>query len=230
MNDLHIINDANGEPINYKYSPNKELYGPEFGGYKNKTEELVFHEFAVLKKDLSFMYNGVKYYFYSHNTPATAYNANTKKVIEEYENEFELIEKFSIDNKPFIELIDEIYDVEAYLNVFKPHFVIDNDGYVCNSKYPSNKTKYGCLYNGYKESFLETIFYNFGVQNYDLYFKYKGKEYFVLNEFNYVALCDENFTEEYEVYANEMDFIENFKIDGKPLIELIDELEEVDPM
>lgn len=230
MSKRYIINDANGEPINYKYSPNKKLYGPEFGGYKNKTEELVFHEFAVLKKDLSFMYNGVKYYFYSHNTPATAYNANTKKVIEEYENEFELIEKFSIDNKPFIELIDEIYDVETYLNVFKPHFVIDNDGYVCNSKYPSNKTKYGCLYNGYKESFLETIFYNFGVQNYDLYFKYKGKEYYVLNEFNYVALCDENFTEEYEVYANEMDFIENFKIDGKPLIELIDELEEVDPM
>jgi hypothetical protein len=52
----------------------------------------------------------------------------------------------------------------------------------------------------------------------------------VLNEFNYVALCDENFTEEYEVYANEIDFIENFKIDGKPLIEIIDKLEEADPM
>ena len=230
MNDLHIINDANGNPINGKYPPNRELYGDGFSGYKNRTDEILFYKYLVLKKDVSFTYNGVKYYLYSHNTSAIAYNANTKKIIEEYENEFELIEKFSIDNKPFIELIDEIYDVEAYLNVFKPHFVIDNDGYVCNSKYPSNKTKYGCLYNGYKESFLETIFYNFGVQNYDLYFKYKGKEYYVLNEFNYVALCDENFTEEYEVYANEMDFIENFKIDGKPLIELIDELEEVDPM
>ena len=29
---------------------------------------------------------------------------------------------------------------------------------------------------------------------------------------------------------DEMEFIENFKIDGKPLIELIDKLEEVDPM
>ena len=67
-------------------------------------------------------------------------------------------------------------------------------------------------------------------ENYDLYFKYKDKEYFVLNEYNYVAVCDENYTEEYEVYANEMEFIENFKIDGKPLIELIDKLEEVDPM
>ena len=55
------------------------------------------------------------------------------------------------------------------------------------------------------------------------------KEYYVLNEFNYVALCDDHFTEEYEVYANEMDFIENFKIDGKPLIDLIDELEYVEP-
>ena len=97
-------------------------------------------------------------------------------------------------------------------------------------KYNCNKEKYGCLYHGYKDTFTETLLYDFGVQNYDLYFKYNGKEYYVLNEFNYVALCDEHFNKEFEVYSNEMDFIENFKIKGKPLIELIDKLEEIEPM
>ena len=52
----------------------------------------------------------------------------------------------------------------------------------------------------------------------------------MLNEFNHVALCDEHYTKEYEVFADEMDFIENFNIDGVPLINLIEELEEADPM
>ena len=49
-----------------------------------------------------------------------------------------------------------------------------------------------------------------------------------MKEQNYAAVCDEYFTEEYEVYANEMELLENFKINGRPLIELIDELEDID--
>jgi hypothetical protein len=230
MNRSYIINDVNGNLLNGKYPPNKEKYGNKFGGYKTETEILLFHDFAVLSKDVSFLYNGNKYYFYRHNTPTTAYNAELNEIIEEYPNELELIEKFSIGGRPFIELIDEICNIKTYVNVFKPHSAIGPDGYPYNSKYPPQYDKYGYLNHGYKDSFEETLFYDFGVQNYDLYFKYKDKEYFVLNEYNYVAVCDENYTEEYEVYANEMEFIENFKIDGKPLIELIDKLEEVDPM
>lgn len=229
MNDLYIINNSNGEPINRKYPPNKELYGSEFGGYKNKTEELVFYEFAVLKKDLSFIYNGVKYYFYSHNTPATAYNANTKKVIEEYENEFELIEKFSIDNKPFIELIDEISNVNTYIDVFTPCLALDENGFPYNCKYPPNKRKYGELYDGYKNKAEGVLFYDFGIHGYDVSFKYKEKEYYLLTEPDHVAVCDEHFTKEYEAYADAMELIENFKIDNKPLIELTAEIEEIDP-
>lgn len=229
MNNTYIINDVNGNPMNAKYPPNKEIYGEEFGGYKNEVEKILFYEFAVLEKDVSFTYNGVIYYFYKHNTPVTAYNATLKEIIAEYPNELELLESFLIDGKPFIGLADEINDVRAFLNVFKPHFTLDENGYPCNCKYKPNKEKYGEFYHGYKNSYVETLFYDFGVQGYDLYFKYKGKEFYVLNEFNYVALSDEHFTEIYEVYSNEMDFIENFKIDGKPLIELLDELEYVEP-
>ena len=35
MNRPYIINDAEGNPISAKYPPDKELYGDEFGGYKN---------------------------------------------------------------------------------------------------------------------------------------------------------------------------------------------------
>ena len=56
----------------------------------------------------------------------------------------------------------------------------------------------------------------------------KNKEYFLLKEQNYAAVCDEHFTKEYEVYANEMELLENYKIDGTPLIELINELENID--
>ena len=229
MNRSYIINDANGNPINGKYPPNKNVYGEEFGGYKNRKEEILFHDFAVLSRDISFLYKGTKYYIYVHNTPATVYNVERKEIIAEYPNGLELLEGFSINGTPFISLIDEIDDVKSFYNVFKPHFALDENGYPYNCKYPPNKEKYGDMFHGYKDSFTETLFYDFGVQNYDLYFKYKDKEYYVLNEFNYVALCDDHFTEEYEVYANEMDFIENFKIDGKPLIDLIDELEYVEP-
>ena len=50
----------------------------------------------------------------------------------------------------------------------------------------------------------------------------------MLKEYNHAATCDKNFTEEYEVYADEMELIENFKIDGKPLIELIDKIQNID--
>lgn len=60
-------------------------------------------------------------------------------------------------------------------------------------------------------------------------FKYKGKDYYLLTEPDHVAVYDDHFTEEYEIYTDAMDLIENFKIDGRPLIDLMDEIEEIDP-
>ena len=51
----------------------------------------------------------------------------------------------------------------------------------------------------------------------------------MLTEPDHVAVCDDHFTEEYEIYTDAMDLIENFKIDGRPLIDLMDEIEEIDP-
>ena len=127
MNRPYIINDAEGNPINAKYPADKELHGDEFNGYKNRTEEVLFYEFMVLEKEVSFTYNGVKYYFYKHNTLATVYNATKKEIIAEYPNELELIENFSIDSIPFLKLRDKIFDLKTYRNVFKPHFDLDKE-------------------------------------------------------------------------------------------------------
>lgn len=108
-------------------------------------------------------------------------------------------------------------------------FIIeDENGFPINGKYPPNKKKYGNGYDGYRTLAEEVLFYDFGVMCYDVVFKYKGKEYYLLTASDHAAVCDENFTKEYETFSDEMELIEHFKIDGKPLVEIIDEIEEID--
>lgn len=104
----------------------------------------------------------------------------------------------------------------------------DLAGYLFNLKYQPDTTLNGTLYHGYKSCKEETLFYDFAVQGYDLTFCYKGKRYHFLSEENYVAHCDENYTVEYQRFEDGNSALEQFKIDGKSLIDLIDELEEVE--
>lgn len=104
----------------------------------------------------------------------------------------------------------------------------DLAGYLYNSKYPPKDSNNGNLYHGYKNDVEETLFYDFAVQGYDLYFTYKGKPYHFLSETDYVAYCDENYTVEYQRFPDGNKALEQFMIDGKSIIELIDELNDVE--
>lgn len=106
----------------------------------------------------------------------------------------------------------------------------DLAGYWFNSKYPPNYEMNGSLYHGYKNWVEETLFYDFAVQGYDLFFTYKGEPYHFLSDSGHVAHCDEHYTEEYQRFPDGNTALEQFTIDGKPLIELIDELEDVEPI
>ena len=55
MSKPYIINDANGNPINAKYPPNREKYGDLYEGYKTWAEEVLFHRFGVLCYDVCFI-------------------------------------------------------------------------------------------------------------------------------------------------------------------------------
>jgi len=108
-------------------------------------------------------------------------------------------------------------------------YVIKNfAGYWINGKYMPDYSKNGGLYNGYKNSVEEALFFDFAVQGYDLGFSYKGERYYFLSESDYVALCDGHFTEEYQRFEDGNTALEQFKIDGKSIIDLIDELEDVE--
>jgi hypothetical protein len=109
------------------------------------------------------------------------------------------------------------------------YVMTDLMGYPYNSKYPPKGDKHG-LYHGYDSDVEETLFYDFAVQGYDLTFVYKGQRYYFLTEPNHVALCDEHYTEEYQVFPDGNAVLEQFKIEGKPLLDLIGQLEEVEPV
>lgn len=107
---------------------------------------------------------------------------------------------------------------------------IDLMGYPFNKKYLPNTILYGCEYHGYKNEVHETFFYDFAVQGYDLEFSYNGKKYYVLSEPDYVAVCDSHFTKEFKVLKNGNNLHENWIIDVKRLIDIMDECDEVEPM
>ena len=103
-------------------------------------------------------------------------------------------------------------------------------GYWYNKKYPPNVEKYGSKYNGYSTDARDVLFQDFAVYGYDLQFKYKGKYYYCVSCGNYVADCDDHFTVEYQRFEDANQYIEQFEIDGRKLIDIIDELEEVEPV
>ena len=109
------------------------------------------------------------------------------------------------------------------------YIALDLCGYRFNRKYPPNKECYGDSYGGYKNNAEEVLFYDFAVQFYDVSFKYNGRSYYLLTDDDHVAVCDSNFTEEYETFKDAVEIIEKYCIDGKSLLELIDFLEEVEP-
>ena len=235
MNKPYIIYNKKGDLVNGKYPPNIELYGEEFGGYRSEAEKILFHDFAVLSSDFYIFYNDT---FYSVNKEAdsikvswNAFLPDSKVVYKEetYNDEMELLEKFKLDDKNLMDIIDNMESIKITKKVCKPYIGYDENGYPYNCKYPPNKEKYGILFDGYKNKAEGVLFYDFGVQNYDVSFKYKGKDYYLLTEPDHVAVCDDHFTEEYEIYTDAMDLIENFKIDGRPLIDLMEEIEEIDP-
>ncbi len=83
-------------------------------------------------------------------------------------------------------------------------------------------------FHGYKSWNEEALFYQFAVQRYDLSFRYHGRMYYLLAEMDHVAVSDEGFAHEIVPFESGNALIENYLIEGKPLIDIINDLEEVD--
>ena len=132
-----------------------------------------------------------------------------------------------------VERTKQRYYEDLNNGVFKEHIPFsyeqkDLAGYWYNAKYPPDKQRYGNHYDGYSSDAACILFYNFAVQGYDVRFAYNGKWHYLLYCGNYAAVSDEHFTEEYEVYHDPNTLIEQYEIEGRKLIDIIDELEEVE--
>ena len=62
----------------------------------------------------------------------------------------------------------------------------------------------------------------------DLAFSYRGIRYFSMSDPEYVALSDEHFTQEFKRFDNGNAALEQYKIEGQSIIELIDRPEDVE--
>lgn len=64
---------------------------------------------------------------------------------------------------------------------------------------------------------------------YDVELSFKGKNYYFMDAGEGVV-TDSQFYERKEVFDSPMALVENFKIDGKALLELAPEIEDIEPV
>ena len=102
-------------------------------------------------------------------------------------------------------------------------------GYPFNKKYSPNKTRYGQSYEGYANKALGVLLYDYCVMGYDVELSFKGKNYYFMDVGEGVV-SDSHFSEREEVFDSPMTLVENFKIDGKTLLELAPEIEDIEPV
>lgn len=102
-------------------------------------------------------------------------------------------------------------------------------GYPYNSKYPPNKEKFGQSFEGYSNKALGVLLYDYCVMGYDVELTYNGETYYLLNAGEGIV-SDKHFTERKAVFESPMDLVENFKIDGKTLLQLAPEIEDIEPV
>ena len=109
--------------------------------------------------------------------------------------------------------------------------VKDLMGYYYNGKYPPMISKYGDQYLGYPNWNQEVFFFEFAVQGYDVTFVYHGVKYFLMADSEYYCTCEDMHfmpSEKSLYFKNGNELIEQLEIEGKKLIEIMDELEEVE--
>ncbi len=102
-------------------------------------------------------------------------------------------------------------------------------GFPFNKRFPPDKEIYGDSFEGYPNKALGVLLYDYAVMGYDVKFSYQGKPYYLLND-GEGALSDCLFKDRKEVFNSPMELIEKLKIDGKTLIELAPEIEDIEPV
>lgn len=99
-----------------------------------------------------------------------------------------------------------------------------------NKKYPPDYKKNGSQFSGYATPNQEAFFYDYAVLCYDIRFTYKGKDYYIVNWQDYFALTNRKHDVTYKEFPDAIALIENLEIDGKKLLDFMEEIEDVEAL
>lgn len=115
---------------------------------------------------------------------------------------------------------------------YKDAYYIGRDvfGYPYNMKYPPDYKKNGRLLSGYATPNQEAFFYDYVVLCYDIRFTYKGKDYYIVNWQDYFALTNRTHDVTYQEFPDAIALIENLEIDGRKLLDFMEEIEDVEAL
>ncbi len=102
-------------------------------------------------------------------------------------------------------------------------------GHPYNVKYPPNRNLYGSAHEGYKTTAEGVLFYDFAVLGYDVRFSYRGKTYRLRYDDN-TALISSPDSNIIKTFESPIDLIEKLKINDHRLIDIIRQLEDVEPV
>lgn len=109
----YIRLDKAGYPFNHKYPPTNNSNVGFFHGYSNNAEDTFFYDFAVQRYDLRFSYEGNEYYFLSCEEYAAQCDETFTNEFCRYIDGNDVLERFTIEGIPLLNLIQYITDVEA---------------------------------------------------------------------------------------------------------------------
>lgn len=115
---------------------------------------------------------------------------------------------------------------------YDDEFFVGRDvfGYPYNKKYPPDYQKYGSQFSGYATPNQEFFFYDYAVLRYDGRFTYKGTDYFIVNWGDCFALTDRKMEVMYQTFPDAIALIENLEIDGRKLLDFMEEIEDVEAL
>jgi hypothetical protein len=103
----------------------------------------------------------------------------------------------------------------------------DLGGYAYNKKYPPNTSAYGTHNGGYPTDNQEAFFYDLAVNLFGIKFTYGGTHYLIPSDGEDWILIDEDNNQKSDPYDNPIELIENAKVKGNRLIDIIDDLQDI---
>lgn len=102
-------------------------------------------------------------------------------------------------------------------------------GYYENWLYPPSPERYGSEHGGYRTNNQEVMFHLFAVQRYDVSFSYKGQQYFFRHDGDEGAsVTDAEFNRVIVSYSSANVLLQQYLIDGSPVVKIVDELQDVE--